>query len=283
MKDIIRSKEELFNILENGLWNSFKIESIIIQAPRDRLDIALSISEIYTEDEKIEVRNLVLTFYNIKKIIANKVHQIALIELVEYLNSNIDQFKFIGLAPSFSEFQIELKFGTIEDIRFLEVELECKKIEIKHKKSTTKQAEKFLSNDLVKLEIKKKDIPTALELCNSYKEKGIEIYYSDYWGEEIEVQKIKANLNGIFFKERNNKATEGIQISLNEISDYVILRLMNFSDDPSLFNIFVKDFSLNLNFGKISCGNVNFSKEEWRRFINSEEYKNIPQISTIET
>ena len=58
---------------------------------------------------------------------------------------------------------------------------------------------------------------------------------------------------------------------------------MNFSEEPTLFNIFIYEFIISLNFERISCGIMNLTKIEWQEFITSQDFKNIPRISTIET
>ena len=139
----------------------------------------------------------------------------------------------------------------------------------------------FLSSDVIEIELIKEDLYTANDLKEFYKSKKINIEFVTYWGEKLNSSEIKSKLHGVSIVKKGN--SEGIQIELKEASKTFHLKLRNFSDDPTLFSIFIFEYLSNLNLKRISCGNVNFTKEEWIEFVGSKEYSEIPKISTIET
>jgi len=282
--EIIRSKEALRDALKE-YWTMFDIEELAFENSEDTFSCSFKIYDSTEENEEsqFQVFNLKIRFENIKNISANFEEIPPKEELINYLILNATNFKYISFKPSFTEFKLGLEFGTSEDVRYLNIEIESEEIIIEKGAITQKTAEPFLSSDVIKLELNEGELPTAKQIKSIFNKEKINVHFTEYWGDKLSEETINTNLNGVNIVNTNNNDTEGIQMQLENHSEFVKWTLSNFTEDETLWNVLLQKIIPNLNFQKLTCGNMKFTKEEWSNANSKGELKDIPKHYTLET
>ncbi|MCP9756677.1 hypothetical protein EGI26_16040 [Lacihabitans sp. CCS-44] len=280
----ILSKEELYDTLKNKFWSTYNLENLDFHLLDNCNELRINLSFYdgygeYLQDEH-EVHNIVLSLLKVNDFEVNFVDKPSITELVSYLHKNREQYTHIGFDPSNTEFKLAFVFGTEEDIRFLRTEFECEKILFENLEVTSKPVKKFLSNDVITIELKKEFIPSAAQIKSFFLKNDFNVFFTEYWGDELSVGEIKQNLNGVFLKDSLDKRNAGIQMGIENAAEIVKWKLYNISDYVSIWDLLINHFLPKINYQRIISGNVIFSREKWE----DKSYKSsFDSSSTYET
>ena len=283
MMEIIKSKEELREAFKE-YWATFDIEEFAFENSEDTFSCSLKIYDAFghSEESQFQVFNLKIKFEKLKKITVNFEDTPPVEDLINYLVLNTKTFKYISFKPSFTEFKLGLVFGTSEDIRYLSIEIESEEILIEKGATIQKTADPFLSSDVIKLELNEAELPTAKQIKSFFQMEKINVHFTEYWGNNLTIEEINNNLHGVNIINSNKSNTEGIQMEIEKYSESVKWTLSNFTEDETLWIVLLEKIIPELNFQKVACGIMKFTKGEWLELIRSS-YAAIPRMSTIET
>jgi hypothetical protein len=161
-------------------------------------------------------------------------------------------------------------------------------------KTTEIDSEPFLSEDVLFILIDEEKLPTASSLYSFLKKRDYKVIFKEYWGNEIPLNVVKANLNGLFIADASIKNDDGISLEIlspeevewpeNISSEQaVVLKMGQISSDISIWDILRNEYILLVNFAAVICGNILFSKSEYEQMIKSNTLKGVEVISTYET
>lgn len=266
---------------------TFKIENIHFEflENENTLNIDLSMYDYFEERfmDFHQIVNLKFSINGIRKLLSNLEPTPSIEETILFLFENSHIFKYLRFEIRTPDKLVKLIFGIDENINYVECDFECEKVTFEVLPTTQKPVAKYLSSDVTSLELKKKLIPSARKIKGLFKKYGIEVHFVEYWGSKLNIDHIKHNLNGVSIINSETKSTEGIQMQLHESLENVVWTLSKFTEDETLWQVLTESIIPEINFQKLMCGNMEFSKKEWIEKSNSENFNSIEYIQTLET